>query len=117
MRTVNTVDYKKLSSSQKERLLKSLYEKYQLEITLEREAVKSNPDIQLTDFAGVPDCCISNFHHNYYFRTKKGMKAEKYSTLGGLIREIKKLIKTFNYNICSNIRIYYHKQHIFSLEI
>lgn len=118
MRTVRVVDIKNMSRTQKERFLNKLYgDTYQLEITLERDSVKSNPSIELTDRAGIPDCCISNFYHNYYFRTKKGVKGERYNTLGALIREIKKEINRNGFRIKSNIRVFYHREHVFDIHM
>lgn len=115
---VRTVDIKNMSRTQKERFLKKLYgDFYELEITLERDSIRSNPSIYLKDFTGVPDCCVSNFYHNYYFRTKKGVQGEKYSTLGTLIRELKKEITRNGFKINSNIRVYYHREHVFSIHM
>ena len=41
-----------------------------------------------------PDCCISNFAYNFYFRTPYGMQNKKYSSLGSLINAVKRVLKS-----------------------
>lgn len=43
---------------------------------------------------GMPDCKLSSFHLNIYFRTAKGIKYEKYSSLAILQREVIKRINS-----------------------
>jgi len=40
------------------------------------------------------DCLIGHFGYNFYFRTNKGMKAEKYKTFPTLLNAIKRTCKT-----------------------
>lgn len=118
MKTVNTIDIKKLSKQQKKLLLDSLYKKYKFEITLQRGDFKSNPDVILSEgYKNNPDLCVSNFYHNYYFRTPKGINQEKYNSIGILLNSLKRLIKNNNWDLISNLRVYYHREHIFSIEL
>ena len=115
---VETINIKKLNKQQKEKLLNSMYTKYKFEITLLKGGFKSNPDVILSEsYKNIPDLCVSNFYHNYYFRTKKGINAEKYNKIGILLNSLKRIIKSNNWELISNLRVYYNRQHIFSIEL
>jgi len=40
-----------------------------------------------------PDCCIGHFGYNFYFRTNKGVKSQKYKTLKSCFHAIKRKLK------------------------
>jgi hypothetical protein len=44
-----------------------------------------------------PDCKISSFAENIYFRTQKGTNYERYTTIRGLQRAIKNVAKKYGY--------------------
>ena len=103
----------KLSEKSKQKILDNLYtwvpEKYNQRPKLELEvdiytANKVYTDVSITllerTLNGVEiDCNINHFGYNFYLRTNKGMKYEKYKTLNGLIKSVTKLIlKTFRPN-------------------
>ena len=52
------------------------------------------------------DCCISSWTLNFYTRTNKAVKAERYKTLGYCLKAFKKLAKVKDIKIVSNLRIY-----------
>ena len=115
---VNTINIKKLNKQQKRLLLNSMYNKYKFEITLQRDDFKSNPDVILSEgYKNTPDLCVSNFYHNYYFRTLKGINQEKYTSIGILLNSLKRIVKNNNWDLISNLRVYYNRQHIFSIEL
>ena len=54
-------------------------------------------DVDLIDRrSGTPDCIIAHFGYNRYFRTPKGIKAEKYKTPQSLRSAIIKVAKNNN---------------------
>ena len=50
-------------------------------------------DVDLTDNNGIPDCCIGHFGYNFYLRTPKGLKEQKYKNLKTMYRAIKRVFK------------------------
>jgi len=53
--------------------------------------------LRLVGFDGTPDCEISHFGKNIYFRTNKGMKRSQYKTYGTLKAAVKKRMAEFDY--------------------
>ena len=47
-----------------------------------------------------PDCYVSSFTANLFFRTKKGMNYEKYVSLKTMLREIYKRAKKLELDMC-----------------
>ena len=56
-------------------------------------------DVDLQGIDGKPDCCINSFSQNWYIRTIKGLRKEKYKTLNGLIGAIENELKKAGYKI------------------
>jgi len=50
-------------------------------------------DVILVDRKGIPDCNISHFGYNFYYRTKVGMQERAYTSLGRLIASVKKKVR------------------------
>jgi hypothetical protein len=74
--------------------LEDLYkaENKQLVVTLTDKLYKF--DVVLADIKGDVDCKISSFSANLWFRTPKGLKYEKYSSLGALQSAIVRAVKS-----------------------
>ncbi len=53
-------------------------------------------DINLTDNNGKEDCCIGHFGYNFYIRTPKGMKSQRYKNLKSMYKAIKRVLKNNN---------------------
>lgn len=52
------------------------------------------------------DCCLSSWTLNFYTRTQKAVKHERYKTLGICLSQLKKLSNKLKINITSSLRIY-----------
>lgn len=119
MKYIKVLKLSKLNALQKRRLYDALRTKYsvlQCEIIIRRngnDEWKSRPDVL---FKG-NDLCVSNFAHNYYFRTNRAIKHEKYATLGHAIGALKKLIRSHGWVISSNLYVYKNGQHLFSIDM
>lgn len=63
------------------------------------------------------DLCLSSFWDNFYRRTNKAIKSERYKTFGCAIRELKKLAYSMGFKI-NQLRFYNlsHK-HIYTINI
>lgn len=81
------------------------------------------------DFLG-NDCCINSWSLNFYIRTNKAVKNERYKTLGYCLAALKRLANKNNIKIISNLRIYktinfkfsdgtkdFYNCHLFSIEL
>jgi hypothetical protein len=53
--------------------------------------------IVLTGGDKEPDCKISSFHDNIYFRTKSGENKKRYSTIKGLAKAVRTIAKKYGY--------------------
>lgn len=118
MKLVKTLQLKKLNSNTKECIYKKLLNgDYKAEITVMNKQGKAiSLDI---DFMN-NDCCI-NWSLNFYCRTNKAVKNERYKTLGQAITALKRLFKSkLTCLPSSNLRIYNNSRlfgtHIFSIE-
>jgi hypothetical protein len=67
------------------------------------------------------DLCVSHFGYNFYFRTNRAVKGDRYKTFGNAISSLKRLIKNrcrCDISTCySNLRIYYKGTNIFNIEL
>lgn len=67
------------------------------------KVVKDGKDIELDVYMvgadGSPDCQIGNFYRNFFIRTPKGQKREKYKTFKTMLYGIKKSLKPYNMEI------------------
>lgn len=50
-------------------------------------------NVELKERKGIPDCMVGHFGKNFYFRTDKGMKGERYETFEEMINAIKEEAK------------------------
>lgn len=81
---------KRLSKTTKEKLYnKLLNRKLYMEITAYERDNIINADVLFWD----NDLCVSNFYHNFFFRTEKACKGERYKTFGQAMFNLKKNIK------------------------
>ena len=83
----------KLNSKTKEKLYNKLISKkwnnpYEVEIDLipiQKDIPKLNQiDLEFKD----NDLCVSSFYHNFYFRTDKAIRRERYKTFGNAITKV-----------------------------
>lgn len=119
MKTIKILDTKKISNLASE----CIYDKlrcgdYRAEITIENLSGKHPVDVLFLN----DDLCISSFGLNFYTRTPKAVKGERYKTLGLALRALKRHIKdNCTFKLVSNLRIYnesaYWGTHLFSLEL
>lgn len=63
------------------------------------------------------DLCLSSFNYNFYARTPKAVKFERYKTFGCAIKELKELAYSLGYKI-NQLRIYNLSHiHIYTINI
>lgn len=74
--------------------LEELYEAKdkQIEVCLSDKPYVFN--VVMADANGKPDCKVSSFGANLWFRTPKGLNYDKYKTLGALQSAIVRAVKT-----------------------
>lgn len=129
-KTVNTLQLNKTNADAKEKIYKRLLSGiYTAEITI--DIGRDKPNLYNVDVEFLnDDCCISSWTLNFYRRTNKAVKSERYKTLGHCLTAFKKLAKKNNIKIVSNLRIYrninfkysdgtkdFYKCHLFSIEL
>lgn len=106
---------KTLKSSAREaiytKLLRGNYEA-QLTLLSKRGPITVNVEFMRNDL------CISSWLHNFYFRTAKAVKFERYKTLGCALAALRELVTNRIGTKCmSDLRIYFRGEHIFSLKL
>ena len=96
---------KKLKKEELDKIMKELYNKgynsnYRIKLIRKKEKVKDysreyNVDLAERKFNQrfTPDCKIGSFSENYWFRTKKGINAEKYKSFNSMKNAILKTAK------------------------
>lgn len=122
MKLVKTLQLNKLSSDTKEKIYKNLLTgKYRAELSfMNKQGNVHSIDVDFDN----NDLCINSWSLNFYCRTPKAVKGERYKTLGGAIRALKKLSKTvLSLQPTSDLRIYntdvigWKHIHLFSIEL
>lgn len=129
-KTVNTLQLNKLNADTKEKIYKRLLSGiYTAEITI--DTGKDKPNLYSVDAEFLnDDCCISSWSLNFYMRTNKAVKCERYKTLSHCLAAFKKLAQKNHIKITSNLRIYkrvnfkysdgtkdFYNCHLFSIEL
>lgn len=128
--TVKILQLNKLNAETREIIYKRLLsEDYISQISIDIGVNKPNIYNVDVEFSN-NDCCISSWGLNFYIRTNKAVKAERYKTFGHCLKALKELAKTKNIKIVSNLRIYKkinfryddgprgtYKCHLFSIEL
>lgn len=105
-KTVNTLQLNKINATAKEQIYTKLLNGiYEAEITI--DAGRDKPDLYSVDVEFLNnDCCISSWSLNFYVRTNKAVKNERYKTFGNCLTALKKLANKYNIKVKSNLRIY-----------
>lgn len=132
MSMVQVLKLNNINSNAKELIYKNLLNnKYSAQLTIDiGKQNKSDRYIIDAEFNG-NDCCLSSWTLNFYVRTQKAVKQERYKTLGSCLSALKRLAKKHGIEIVSNLRIYksvktldfdgknffYERVHIFSIEL
>lgn len=129
-KTVNTLQLNKINAIAKEQIYtKLLNGTYEAEVTI--DTGRDKPNLYSVDAEFLRnDCCISSWTLNFYVRTNKAVKSERYKTFGNCLTAFKKLAKNNNIKITSNLRIYkkvnfkysdgtrdFYNCHLFSIEL
>lgn len=129
-KTVRTLQLSKLSKQAKEKVyVKLLKGFYDAQVTIDIGKDKKNLYSIDAEFMN-NDCCLSSWTLNFYTRTNKAVKGERYKTLGNCLTALKRLAKDRRINIVSNLRIYkrvyfryddgkkdFYNCHLFSIEL
>lgn len=93
---------KKLSKITKEKLYNKLLNcKLYMRITVYKRDNIINADVLFRH----NDLCVLSFYHNFFFRTEKACKKERYKTFGEAIFNLKRILKEYNMYI-QNVQIY-----------
>ncbi len=132
MNMVRILKLNNINSNAKELIYKNLLNnKYSAQLTIDiGKQNKSDRYAIDVEFNG-NDCCLSSWTLNFYVRTQKAVKQERYKTLGSCLSALKRLAKKHGIEIVSNLRIYksvktldfdgkklcYERVHIFSIEL
>ena len=108
MKTVKLLDVNKLSHQAKEKIYQKLLSGfYTAQLTI--DVGKDKKDLYSIDADFMSnDCCLSSWTLNFYTRTNKAVKGERYKTLSHCLTALKKLAKNKHINIVSDLRIYKH---------
>lgn len=129
-KTARTLQLDKTNEDAKEKIYKRLLSGiYTAEITIDIGRDKPNLYSVDAEFLN-DDCCISSWTLNFYSRTNKAVKGERYKTLRNCLTAFKKLARKNNIKITSNLRIYkkvnfkysdgtedFYNCHLFSIEL
>lgn len=107
MNYVKTLKLNNINNNAKELIYKNLLNnKYSAQITIDiGEQNKSDKYVIDAEFNG-NDCCLSSWTLNFYVRTQKAVKQERYKTLDACLSALKRLAKKHGIKIASNLRIY-----------
>lgn len=132
MKAIRILKLNNINNNAKELIYTNLLNnKYSAQVTIDiGKQNKSDKYVIDTEFNG-NDCCLSSWTLNFYIRTQKAVKQERYKTLDLCLNALKRLAKKHGINIVSNLRIYksvktldfdgerfvYDKVHIFSIEL
>ena len=132
MNIIRTLKLNNINNNAKELIYKNLLNnKYSAQLTIDiGRQNKSDRHVIDVEFNG-NDCCLSSWALNFYCRTQKAVKQERYKTFGSCLSALKRLAKNHGINIVSNLRIYksvktldfdgkkffYNRVHIFSIEL
>lgn len=93
---------KKLKASTKEKLYNKLLNcKLYMKVVLYKVDRVINADVLFRQ----NDLCVSSLYHNFFFRTKKACKKERYKTFAQAMFNLKRMIKEYNMYI-QNVQIY-----------
>lgn len=116
---VKGFEFNRLKTETKEKLYNKLLkgkliaEVDMIELNHKYEYNLDRVDVVFTNF----DLCLSSFYHNFYRRTLKATKSERYKTFGRVIKELKKLAYDMGYEI-NQLRIYnLSRTHIYTINI
>jgi hypothetical protein len=130
MKEVKTLQLNKLNAQTKEKIYKRLLSgSYTTQLTI--DVGRDKKDLYNIDAEFMNnDCCLSSWSLNFYTRTKKAVKGERYKTLSKCLTAFKRLAKDRRINIVSNLRVYkrvnfkyddgvkdWYDCHIFSIEL
>jgi hypothetical protein len=129
-KTINTLQLNKINTTAKEQIYTKLLNGiYNAQITI--DIGKDKPNLYNVDAEFLSnDCCISSWTLNFYTRTNKAVKNERYKTLGTCLRALKRLANKHKIRIVSNLRVYkkvnfkysdgtkdFYNCHLFSIEL
>lgn len=116
---VKSFELNKLKSETKEELYCKLL-KFKLLVEVDMIGCNLHKGDKLTNVDVLfhnTDLCLSSFWYNFYRRTPKAVKSERYKTFGYAIRELKKVAYDMGYEI-KQLRIYnLSRIHIYTINI
>ena len=119
---VNILKLNKLTNTAKEGIYNKLLKgDYVAEVTFCNYAYTKDIDVDVLFYDN--DCCVSSWGLNFYRRTPKAVKRERYNTFGQCITALKGLLREYP---CAkgNLRIYSKgsyvrgtRKHLFNIEL
>lgn len=116
---VKGFEFNKLKTETKEKLYRKLLEG-KLFIEVDMIGYNYNEGNKLTDVDVKiynEDLCLSSFYYNFYRRTDRAVKSERYKTFGQAVKALKQLSRSMGYKI-NQLRIYnLSHTHIYTINI
>ena len=118
---VKEFELNKLKSKTKEKLYSKLVSaKWNIPYKVEIDLIPIQKDIpklnQIDLIFKDNDLCVSSFYYNFYFRTDKAIKKERYKTFGNAIATLKNLCNKYGYTV-NQLRIYKYDKHIYTINV
>lgn len=121
MKYIRILELKGLSSEVKENIYNKLIKgDYKTELTFYNKEGKTN-DIEILFYNN--DLCVSSWSLNFYQRTSKAVKFERYKTFGQAITQLKRMLKKYPVQY-SNLHVYTRgsyirgtRKHLFDIEL
>jgi hypothetical protein len=90
--------YLTMTTKEKNRIINDCYnaphyhQSWQLIIRMITDSGLADYDLELVGRDNQPDCLISHFGQNFFFRTEAGINRKEYKTFGSMLSAIKKRI-------------------------
>ena len=121
MKSVKRLELKRLSNKVKENIYNKLIKgDYKTELTFYNKEGKAS-DIEILFYNN--DLCISSWSLNFYQRTSKAVKFERYKTFGQALTQLKRMLKRYPVQY-SNLHVYNrgsyirgNRKHLFDIEL
>lgn len=118
---VKEFELNKLKSKTKEKLYsKLLSAKWNIPYKVEIDLIPIQKDIPKLNQIGLlfegNNLCVYSFYYNFYLKTGKAIKRERYKTFGNAISALKKLCDKYGYTV-NQLRIYKNDKHIYTINV
>ena len=118
---VREFKFNKLKSKTKEKLYSKLVSaKWNIPYKVEIDLIPIQKDIPKLNQIGLlfedNNLYIFSLYYNFYLKTDKAIKRERYKTFGNAISALKKLCNKYGYTV-NQLRIYKNNKHIYTINV